>query len=300
MCWSFSVHVNKLPTSKLRLSLGVLVDLKAYPQLQELIDRHRKLFILTGAGCSTASGIPAYRDKQGQWQVNTPIQHHDFMQQHLVRQRYWYRSLLGWKFVGTAEPNAIHAALANWEHKGRVGLLVTQNVDCLHRRAGSQALVELHGRLDRVVCLGCGEYFQRSVIQEELHQMNPQILAKLEVIHRSIRPDGDVELGDVDYSRMEIPCCRYCSGVLMPDVVFFGGSVPKQRVQQCYDAIDNSDAVLALGSSLMVYSGFRFCKRAKELGKPLIIVNQGVTRADDIADLKVEADCIEAIPSIHI
>lgn len=269
-------------------------------QLQRFIDQNQKLFILTGAGCSTNSGIPAYRDRSGEWKGGNPIQHQDFIDSHRVRQRYWYRSVFGWRVIGVAVPNRVHQTLAEWELKGRIDLLVTQNVDCLHRKAGSQSLVELHGRLDQVVCLSCEEIHSRYEIQSVLESLNPEVIEAFENHQPVAGPDGDARFGAVDYSVMNVPNCVKCGGVLKPNVVFFGGSVPRQDVTTCYEALERSDAVVVVGSSLMVYSGYRFCKRAAELDKPIIAINDGQTRADHLLAFKLGGDCGEILSSVKL
>ena len=203
--------------------------------------------------------------------------------------------MLGWPNMRDAQPNALHNTLPAWEQAGRVELLITQNVDGLHRRAGSRNLVELHGRVDRVTCLHCGGFEDRNTVQQRLEALNGELLARIAQADVNFRPDGDAEFGGIDYSGLVCPACEHCGGTLMPDVVFFGGNVPKQRVQRCNMAVADADAVLVLGSSLMVYSSYRFCRLAQELNKPIAIVNQGVTRADDMAQLKLGLDCVAAI-----
>ncbi len=269
-------------------------------QLSEFIGQYQRLFILTGAGVSTGSGVPAYRDQQGRWLAREPIKHQAFLSSQLTRQRYWARSLVGWPKLKDVQPNALHRSLVNWQALGRVALLVTQNVDGLHRLAGSTSLVELHGRIDRVVCLSCGSMFSRADIQPVLESHNRDFLERLNAVDIHARPDGDAEFGGVDYSGLVCPPCGHCGGTLMPDVVFFGGNVPASRVQRSYEALCESDAVLVIGSSLTVYSGYRFCQRAQQLGKPIAIVNWGSTRADDLAALKIEADCVELIRSVEV
>jgi len=248
-------------------------------QLAAFIDEHPKLTVLTGAGVSADSGIPTYRDAGGQWLPAKPIQHMEFVSDAHKRQRYWSRSLLGWPAIRDARPNAIHLALSQLEDMGRIELLVTQNVDRLHQRAGSAKVVDLHGRLDRVICTQCNASIARQQVQRELETLNP------DVNHTSsyLRPDGDADIDDALVAQIKVPPCTQCAGVLMPDVVFFGGTVPKARVQLCMSALDQSDALVIIGSSLTVYSGYRFCRQARQLHKPLILLNPGKTRADDMA-----------------
>ena len=277
--------------------------------------RHSRLAVLTGAGISAASGIPTYRDDRGDWQRSDPIQHRDFLEQAEARQRYWARSMAGWPAVMRARPNRAHQALAELESRGQVAALVTQNVDRLHQRAGHREVVDLHGRLDRVRCLDCGELSTREALQDTLKSLNPGlkpgslagggVVAPISeaaedpgdvtpLVTRA-RPDGDADVPDSLVSGFKTPGCQACGGTLMPDVVFFGGSVPRERVDASMAAIESSDALLVVGSSLMVYSGFRFARHANRLGKPLYIINRGKTRADDLANAKLEADCEEAL-----
>jgi NAD-dependent SIR2 family protein deacetylase len=254
--------------------------------LLELVERHPRLVVVTGAGISAASGIPTYRNDRGEWQRSDPIQHGDFISREESRRRYWARSMAGWSYVAESEPNRGHYALARLEATGHIDLLATQNVDRLHQRAGHRQVIDLHGRIDRVKCLDCGAATARAELQSDLEALNPgwhhQIL--------NLRPDGDAEVMDSVVADMRVPACRHCCGVLMPDVVFFGGTVPRLRVKAISEAIEAADALLVAGSSLMVFSGFRFCRLAHSLGKPVIIVNLGETRGDELATLKISAD----------
>jgi NAD-dependent SIR2 family protein deacetylase len=254
--------------------------------LADFLRRHPKSVVLTGAGVSAASGIPTYRDAAGTWLHSEPIQERDFLARPHSRQRYWARSWYGWPPVRDARPNAAHHALAELERQGRVELLITQNVDRLHQAAGSTRVVDLHGRLDRVRCLACRRLDSREAAQRQLAADNdwPSTAPVFP------RPDGDVDIDENVCLRTRTPRCLSCDGDLMPDVVFFGGNVPAARVRTCTGALENADALLVVGSSLKVYSGFRFCRLARRLGKPLAIVNPGRTRADDLADLCCAAD----------
>jgi len=259
--------------------------------LQGLLARHPRWVALTGAGLSAGSGIPTYRNDRGEWQRSDPIQHQQFIQQEGARRRYWARSMAGWTYVAASRPNEAHRALARLEALGHIPLLATQNVDRLHQAAGHRQVVDLHGRLDRVRCLDCGAYLSRADLQEELAALNPDWHAAIV----EIRPDGDAEVADDVVDGMQIPACRACSGVLMPDVVFFGGTVPRERVDTINAAIADADALLVAGSSLMVFSGFRFARAAHKAGKPVIIINRGKTRADDLATIKIEEDAAEVL-----
>jgi NAD-dependent SIR2 family protein deacetylase len=259
--------------------------------LKEFVDRHRRLFILTGAGCSVNSGIPDYRDADGAWKRSPPVTFQAFMAQEATRQRYWARSLIGWRRISRARPNEAHRALARLEAIDKSEILLTQNVDRLHQAAGSLAVIDLHGRLDHVRCMDCDEVSPRQALQERLERLNPDWLA-LEAV---VAPDGDADLDDVDFSTFAVPACPRCGGVLKPDVVFFGENVPRPRVEAAMRHVDQADAMLIVGSSLMVYSGFRFVEAAARASKPIAAVNLGRTRADHLLELKVEASCEEAL-----
>jgi len=261
-------------------------------RLRQFITSHEKLTILTGAGISSGSGIPTYRDRDGKWLAPQPITHQDFLSKEDKRKHYWIRSLLGWPFVRDARPNVGHNALANLETQGKVSLLITQNVDRLHQRAGSHAVLDLHGRIDYVVCVNCNSRVPRQEIQDWLHHKNSHITFD----HIEIKPDGDVFLcQDFDYSKFEIPSCNECGGILKPDVVFFGGAIPKDRYTWGRDSILSSDAMIVIGSSLQVYSGYNFCRFANDNRKPIMIVNDGLTRADWMAEFKCEDDCLKLL-----
>ena len=253
--------------------------------LRDFLTRHPRLVVLTGAGISADSGIPTYRDARGTWLHREPIQHQDFLSDEGTRRRYWARSRAGWPAVRDAIPNPAHFALARLERQGHIDLLITQNVDRLHQRAGSSRVVDLHGRLDRVRCLGCDRLHGRDSVQHILEAGNDW----QQHSRQSSRPDGDAEVPEALSRQLDLPRCQACSGDLMPDVVFFGGSVPRERVETCFEALESADALLAIGSSLRVYSGYRFCRHARKLGKPLAIINPGITRADDIACLNLSS-----------
>ncbi len=257
------------------------------PPLRDFVAANKRLVVITGAGVSVSSGIPTYRDRGGVWRHSAPITHQEFVANAGRRRRYWARSLLGWPAVRDARPNAAHLALARLEQLGHIALLITQNVDRLHQRAGSAAVIDLHGRVDRVRCLDCGGIVARELVQQQLLRDNP--------LHTDIaaprRPDGDADVSDEWVESITVPACGLCGGTLIPDVVFYGGTVPRERVQACKDAVAAADGVLAVGSSLQVFSGFRFCRLANELGKPVAIINPGTTRADALADLKLQAEC---------
>ena len=265
-------------------------------ELAELIDRSRRLVVLTGAGCSTDSGIPDYRSPGGAWTRHKPIYYGAFVRSAEVRRFYWARSFRGWPRFSAARPNRAHAALAELESRGRVHQLITQNVDDLHQEAGSRAVVQLHGRNRLVVCLGCGAEFPREAIQQRLSDLNSEWLAaapwhRLSADEADFAPDGDSEIARDTIGGFTVPDCPVCGGVLKPHVVFFGESVPPAKVTYAMGRVDEADALLVVGSSLTVWSGFRFAKRAAERCIPVAIVNIGPTRADDLATLKIEANC---------
>jgi NAD-dependent SIR2 family protein deacetylase len=254
-------------------------------RLHDWIARHRRVFALTGAGCSTASGIPDYRDDHGEWKRQPPVMIQAFRARDAVYQRYWARAYSGWPRLTAAVPNAAHRAFAAWEAAGTLGQLVTQNVDGLHQRAGSRAVIDLHGRLDVVLCLGCGERTSRAAVQEVMSAANPVWRAKA-----STAPDGDADIDGTLIESFNAPRCECCDGQLKPDVVFFGENVPRDRYERACEALGGADALLVAGSSLMVYSGYRFARLAHEAGLPIALVNRGRTRADDLAELKIEGD----------
>jgi len=266
--------------------------------LQRFIERHARLFVLTGAGCSTDSGIPDYRDAEGNWKRTArPVTLQAFLADPTTRRGYWARSFLGWRYFGAARPNDAHRALARLQQAGRVERLVTQNVDRLHQAAGSPAVIDLHGRLDQVCCIGCGRRSAREDLQRELLARNPRWAA----LAADRAPDGDAapragsaaELADA--SGFEIPDCSHCGGVLKPDVVFFGESVPPARVETARRDLQRADAMLVVGSSLMLYSGYRFAQHAAQLRKPIAAVNLGRTRADALLSLKLSQRCAAAL-----
>jgi NAD-dependent SIR2 family protein deacetylase len=259
--------------------------------LHEFVARHPRLFVLTGAGVSTGSGIPGYRDDDGRWKRNAPMTVQEFLGGEAARRRYWARSMAGWPIVAGAHPNGAHRALSQLERAGRIHRLVTQNVDGLHQRAGSAGVVELHGNIGRVVCVCCNLEIPRGTVQRTLEEANPAHAAR----PATTAPDGDADLEPGDVDAFRVPACPRCGGILKPDVVFFGENVPRDRVDAAFDALEESDAMLVVGSSLMVYSGYRFCERAERIGKPVAAINLGRTRADPLFTLKVEQACEAAL-----
>lgn len=261
--------------------------------LREWCARHRRVFVLTGAGCSTGSGIPDYRDERGEWKRRPPVMYQAFCHDAATYRRYWARAYAGWHRFIAAAPNATHHALVAWERTGSMSQLVTQNVDGLHQRAGSERVIDLHGRLDEVVCLTCKARMSRADLQTRMRAENVAWSAV-----GATAPDGDA---DIDTSLVEQfipPRCESCDGLLKPDVVFFGENVPTARYEKARTALDASDALLVVGSSLMVFSGFRFVRQAHDAGLAIAIVNRGHTRGDEFATLKVEGDVGEIMSSV--
>lgn len=258
----------------------------------------RQLVVLSGAGCSTESGIPDYRASDGTWKRSPPMLLKSFLDDPRARERYWAGSLLGWPRVAAAAPGLAHRALARLEAAGFVAGLITQNVDGLHQRAGSRRVIDLHGRLDTVTCLDCGERRSRSSVQRLLVRLNPDWSGdSCSVAAGGDRaaPDGDVRLDNLCPGAFRVPACPACGGLLKPEVVFFGEAVPRPRVEAACRWLDCADALLVVGSSLMVYSGYRFARAAAERSIPVAAINLGRTRADHLLALKAELACGEAL-----
>jgi len=251
----------------------------------------RRWVALTGAGCSTESGIPDYRGPGTRERARNPVQYRAFLDDPGARQRYWARSMLGWPRFSAARPNAGHAALAQLERGVGLAGIITQNVDGLHHAAGSRRVIELHGALADVCCLGCGAIEPRAELQERLALLNPGWEVDAE-----LAPDGDVEWGAVDGFR--VADCIACHGVLKPRVVFFGENVPRETVDAAFALLEEGEALLVAGSSLTVYSGFRFVRRAAEGGTPVAILNLGPTRGDPLARLKIDAPAGRVLPAL--
>ena len=266
-------------------------------QLQEmaqLSSANPDLFVISGAGVSTESGIPAYRDEQGNWQANAPIMHQDFLCSEQVRKRYWIRSMAGWPHFSRARPSGGHKALCAMESAGYLQFLVTQNVDRLHQQAGSRRVLDLHGRLDRIVCLDCSRVELRCDFQERLEQLNPDYVS----LNGSLEPDGDADIRCGDLHDFVIPPCVACTGNYMPEVVFYGGSVPKGTIKKAFAELQQSSALLVVGSSLMTYSVYQFCRAAAQKGLPVLAINKGKTRHDGRFQLKLELNCSEALSQL--
>lgn len=251
--------------------------------LHRFLGRHSRVMVLTGAGCSTESGIPDYRAADGTVKRRSPVEYAAFVAEPPTRARYWARSLLGWRAIAAAVPNDAHRALAELSRRGRVTVLATQNVDGLHQAAGSPDVIDLHGRLDRVVCLDCRHRFRRQAWQEHLAALNEGWTG----LDAPVAPDGDADLDGLDFGDFAVPDCPRCAGLIKPDVVFFGERVPPWRHQAAMTALASSDALLVVGSSLMVASGYRYARAAHRAGTPVAMVNLGRSRADDLLTLKV-------------
>lgn len=264
------------------------------PHLADFLDHHRNVLVLTGAGLSTASGIPGYRDEEGVRRGKPPVQGPEFRRSDAVRRRYWARSMVGWPTLAQAAPNDGHLALAQLERAGRIGQVITQNVDGLHRRAGTARLIELHGNIHTVRCLACGERQPRAALQQRLLRDNP---ALANVLAQPL-PDGDAQLEPESLEDFIVPACATCGGVLQPDVVFFGDNVPPDTTREALQWMEEADALLVVGSSLMVFSGYRFCKLAAAAGKPIAAVNAGKTRADDLIGLKLALPAQQVLPAV--
>ncbi|HZH17537.1 MAG TPA: NAD-dependent protein deacetylase [Archangium sp.] len=256
--------------------------------------RGRRLVVLTGAGCSTESGIPDYRGPGTRARARNPIQHREFLTKPEVRTRYWARSLLGWPRFSSARPNAAHQALATLEREGHVLGLITQNVDRLHHAAGSQRVIELHGALARVRCLDCESIEPRVEVQERLMALNPGFAERT----AELRPDGDAELPVEAVRDFQVAVCTRCGGTLKPDVVFFGDNVPPPTVEAAFSLLEEGDALLVVGSSLAIYSGFRFLQRAADRHMPIGLVNMGECRGGELVDVRVEARAGEVLPRL--
>jgi NAD-dependent SIR2 family protein deacetylase len=248
--------------------------------------------VLSGAGLSTDSGIPDYRGETGRARNATPMTFQEFIGSPEARQRYWARSHLGWRHVAHARPNAGHVAVAQLQEQGIVSGVVTQNVDGLHTAGGARDVLELHGALSRVVCLQCGDLTARAALRDRLTEANPSFTDR----ELPLKPDGDVDLEDV--AAFVVVDCVVCGGVLKPDVVFFGESVPRDRVDRAYALVDAARCLLVLGSSLTVMSGYRFVLHASRLGVPVAVVNQGPTRGDALATVKLDAPLGEVLPAL--
>jgi NAD-dependent SIR2 family protein deacetylase len=261
------------------------------PELVALL-AGRRIAVLTGAGMSTDSGIPDYRGPDSP--PSNPMTIRQFTSDPVFRQRYWARNHVGWRHMDDTLPNAGHRALAALEDAGVVSGLITQNVDLLHTKAGSRNVINLHGSYAQVVCLNCGHVMSRAALAEQLEKLNPGFLERAEAIGGlAVAPDADAVVADTaSFQYLDCPCC---AGMLKPDIVYFGENVPKETVAQAFSLIDNAEALLVAGSSLTVFSGYRFVRHAAAAGIPVAIVNRGRTRGDDLATVKVDGGCSELL-----
>ncbi|MDN3517045.1 NAD-dependent protein deacetylase [Aquisalimonas lutea] len=273
---------------------GAAATAAASERLASLLGERQRPFVLTGAGLSTESGIPDYRDAAGGWKRRPPIQYREFLHNDHARRRYWARSMVGWQHVRAAHPNGGHHGFARLERGGRLHWLVTQNVDGLHQRAGSRRVTDLHGRLDVVACLECGHRMAREHLQDELLRRNPGWDRKTP----EAAPDGDVDIESADFDAFYVPDCPCCGGMLKPEVVFFGESVPAQPVATAFTRLEEADLLLVAGSSLMVWSGYRFVRHAARIGIPVVVLNLGRTRGDREATVKLEAPCGDTLTAV--
>lgn len=269
----------------------------ARPDLGLLIESlwGRRVAVLTGAGVSTESGIPDYRGPETRRRARNPIQGRTFRADPATRTRYWARSFVGWPSMQQARPNPAHHALTRLQQDGRVTGLITQNVDGLHETAGASPVEALHGRMSEVVCLDCGAISQRADLQDRIAAANPGFL---DPSGAPMAPDGDADLVEAAIAGFRVPACVRCGGVLKPHVVFFGEGVPRDRVDRSFTAVDAAEVLLVVGSSLAVFSGFRFARHAARRGQPVVILNLGPTRADPLATLCVEARAGEVLPAV--
>ncbi|MCP5264643.1 MAG: NAD-dependent protein deacetylase [Burkholderiaceae bacterium] len=266
----------------------------ASERLGSFLDDHRRVLVLTGAGCSTDAGIPDYRDRDGLWKRPEPMRYQVFVADAAARQRYWARSMAGWLGFANARPTTSHASLASLERAACIDSIVTQNVDGLHGLAGSREVIDLHGRLDRVTCLCCGAREARIAFQERLIGANPA----WHDVEATAAPDGDADLDVTDFSGFRVPACQACGGILKPDVVFFGETVPADRIAAVMKRLESADAMLVVGSSLMVHSGYRYARWAAESGRPVAALNLGRTRADPLLTLKLDAPCAPVLAAV--
>jgi NAD-dependent SIR2 family protein deacetylase len=255
--------------------------------------RGRTWVVLSGAGISTDSGIPDYR---GPMSVRaTPMQYGEFVSSAEAQRRYWARSFLGWRRIGQARPNPGHRALVELQSAGLTGV-ITQNVDGLHSTAGSSPVINLHGEIAAVVCLDCGGRELRRSVQDRLAALNPDLAGPVIMEHAELRPDGDAVVAD--WHEFVLARCVGCGGRLKPDVVFFGESVPKPRVESAYRMVESADVLVVVGSSLTVMSGLRFVRHSAKQGRPVVIINRGATRGDELADIKIDSGCSETLAEL--
>jgi len=274
-----------------------MFDTSAHSPVESLLQlmSERSFVVLTGAGISTSSGIPDYRDSEGVRRGRQPMMFQEFLNAPEARRRYWARAMLGWPRVRAAQPNAAHQALARLQQHGLISGVITQNVDTLHDQAGSTDVVELHGSLHWVLCLDCRQRTERDLVQHTLLEQNPYLLG----VDAVQAPDGDTLLDPAFEERFQVPHCPHCGGERMkPDVVFFGENVARPTAARAMALVEQADGLLAVGTSLMAYSAFRLCRATADQGKPLVAINLGKTRADDLLDLKIAASCEVLLPDL--
>lgn len=264
--------------------------------LADFVRHHAPVLVLTGAGISTGSGIPEYRDANGNWKHAKPVQYRDFLDSALVYRRYWARSAIGWQIMGNAQPNAAHFALAELETSGHVGHLITQNVDNLHSKAAHRNYTNLHGDLSTVSCQTCKDQHSRHDLQTRMQDQNPQWFTTHPTIETLQKPDGDADIPDSAYASFTPPLCAVCNGKLKPDVVFFGETIPQSTLLAAQAAQQQAAALLVVGSSLVVFSGFRIVRDFCQRQLPVAIINKGVTRADDLVARKYRHDAMHILP----
>ncbi len=286
--------MNSRYTHPMPISISTKNPLSNLEALISALQNKKKIWILTGAGISAPSGIPTYRNDRGEWKSANPIQHNEFINHESYRQRYWARSMVGWKLTGRTKPNAAHHAISALQKTGKVFQIVTQNVDGLHNIAGTENVIDLHGRLSEIKCLICNKVSKRKDYQPRLVNNNPE----LDDYKATIMPDGDANVENFDMSKISIPACKDCGGVLMPNVVFFGGIVPRPRVEKAFNTLAESDCILVIGSSLKVFSGFRFPRWASQNNLPMYAVNQGKMRGQELFDVILAESCEEILPVI--
>ncbi|XP_072750635.1 NAD-dependent protein deacylase Sirt4 [Anoplolepis gracilipes] len=266
-------------------------------RLKEFIDKHHSLCTLTGAGISTESGIPDYRSAEVGLYARSnhkPVLYKEFCEREAIRRRYWARNYVGWPRFSSLKPNITHEIIKDLEYAGKIGCIVTQNVDNLHSKAGSKKVIELHGTAFRVMCLNCDNKICRYELQEIFQKLNPSMTA----ITQMIRPDGDVELSQAQVQDFNVPACDNCGGILKPDIIFFGDNVPRDTVQNVKNNVEKSDALLILGTTLTTFSAYRIVLQAVEANKPIAIVNIGKTRADEFVNLRVEGRCGDILSKV--
>lgn len=282
MTWPIPTHHSPLSPATLAKQLASVL-------------RGRPFAVLTGAGCSTESGIPDYRGPETRRRARNPIRFNEFIREPLARRRYWARAMVGYRNFANRQPNPGHYALSALQQEGHVHGLITQNVDDLHEQAGSTDVVALHGSLARVRCLDCGLLMPRADVQDQLRTLNPSFAT----LNAEQAPDGDAELDPAWLAHFRVVDCPNCGGPLKPHVVFFGENVPPERVQRAYDLCDAAEALLVVGSSLMVWSGYRFVRRTASHQKPLAILNVGESRGDALAQVRVEGLAGQVLPELY-